>query len=134
MRNPGTTRALLLGRRLTCVALLSTAAACTQDRRNEEARNLASGDPRHGAELIRRYGCGSCHTIPGIPGAKTGVAPPLVGIAGRAYIAGVLPNTPENMVDWIHNPPAVDPKTAMPYLGVSKGEARDIAAYLYTLR
>lgn len=109
-------------------------AACTDERRDAEAMSVANGNPANGQQLIEHYGCGSCHTIPGIPGAKTDVAPPLTGIAGRAYIAGVLPNTPENMVDWIHNPPQVDNKTAMPYLGVSKPEARDIAAYLYTLR
>jgi cytochrome c2 len=92
------------------------------------------GSPEHGGVLIRKYGCGSCHTIPGIPGAKSTVGPPLAGIAGRSYIAGVLPNNPDNMTAWIHNPPAVDSKTAMPYMGISAAEARDIAAYIYTLK
>jgi hypothetical protein len=38
------------------------------------------------------------------------------------------------MIRWIENPPGVDEKTAMPYMGVTPGDARDIAAYLYTLR
>jgi cytochrome c1 len=62
------------------------------------------------------------------------VGPNLQGIASRAYIAGVLPNTPDNMVRWIQNPQAVDEKTAMPNVGVSSRDARDIAAYLYTLK
>ena len=50
----------------------------------------------------------------------------------RMYIAGVLPNTPENMLRWLQNPPAVDPLTAMPNLGVTEADARDMAGYLYT--
>jgi cytochrome c len=38
------------------------------------------------------------------------------------------------MVRWIVNPPAVDSLTAMPALGVTPREARDIAAYLYRQR
>jgi cytochrome c len=135
MRNGAGGRTMRLGRRFAgAMAVAVALAACTRDRRSGEASALAQGDPERGAELIRKYGCGSCHTIPGIPGARTTVGPPLAGIAGRAYVAGVVPNTPDNLVDWIHNPPQVDSKTAMPYLGVSKAEARDIAAYLYTLR
>jgi cytochrome c1 len=62
------------------------------------------------------------------------VGPPLDRIATRGYIAGVLANTPQNMVRWLRDPPAVDARTAMPDLGLSEAEARDIAAYLYTLK
>jgi cytochrome c1 len=72
--------------------------------------------------------------IPGIAGAEGEVGPPLRGVGGRAYIAGVLTNTPDHMVRWIVNPRAIDSLTAMPNLGVTEGEARDIAAYLYTRR
>jgi cytochrome c1 len=83
---------------------------------------------------MQQYGCGSCHTIPGIPRANTLVGPSLEHIASRMYIAGVLPNTPANMLRWLQNPPAVDPLTAMPNLGVTEADARDMAGYLYTLR
>ena len=52
----------------------------------------------------------------------------------RTYIAGELPNTPDNLVVWLKNPRAVEPKTAMPVLGLSDEQARAVAAYLYTLR
>jgi putative membrane protein len=101
----------------------------------QEAAHLTRGGSAHrGADAIRRYGCGACHTIPGIAGAKGQVGPPLAGVGGRAYIAGVLTNTPEHMVRWIVDPQAVDSLTAMPLLGVSAAEAKDIAAYLYTRR
>ena len=95
---------------------------------------ITGGDPDRGREAIRRYGCGTCHAIAGVAGAEGRVGPPLTGIASRAYIAGVLPNEPGNMMRWIMNPQAVDSQTAMPMVGVTERDARHIAAYLYTLR
>jgi cytochrome c2 len=95
---------------------------------------LTGGRASHGPALMRAYGCGACHTIPGVRGATTVVGPPLRGIASRSFIAGVVANTPENMVRWIQNPQAIDDKTAMPNLRVGARDAADIAAYLYTLR
>jgi cytochrome c1 len=92
-----------------------------------------AGHPERGAELITRYGCGSCHTIPGIDRADGLVGPPLTRFGARSYIAGELPNNAENLQHWISNPQAVEPGTAMPNLGVSAIDAQDIAAYLYTL-
>jgi cytochrome c2 len=111
------------------------AAGCRDSRYHDEAIvNMVGGNPDRGPQLIRSYGCNTCHTIAGVDGANGLVGPPLTGIAGRSYIAGVLPNAPENMVRWIENPKAVDSLTAMPVLGVTPADARDIAAYLYTLR
>jgi cytochrome c1 len=92
------------------------------------------GDPHRGASAIRAYGCGTCHTVPGVRGADALVGPPLTNMAERAFIGGVMKNTPENMMRWIQDPPAVDPMTAMPKLNVSEADARDIASYLYTLK
>jgi cytochrome c len=92
------------------------------------------GDPQRGKELIQAYGCGACHIIPGVPGARGLVGPPLNLFADRTMVAGVIPNIPDNLVQWVENPPSIDPKTAMPDLGVSQSQAQDIAAYLYTLR
>lgn len=94
----------------------------------------AIGNARHGKELISSYGCGACHMIPGVQGARGLVGPPLYYLANRSIIAGELPNTPDNLTRWIQHPHSVDPKTAMPELGVSGADAYDIAAYLYTLR
>jgi len=92
------------------------------------------GNAARGKELIRSYGCGACHTIPRVAGAEAIVGPSLQGEATRAYIAGVVPNTPENMIRWIMDPPSIDEKTAMPNLHVPPAAARDIAAYIYTLQ
>jgi cytochrome c len=98
------------------------------------AMELTGGDPDRGALGARRHGCGACHTIAGVPGADALVGPPLTGVRQRAYIAGALPNTPANLIRWIRHPKAVDSLTAMPDVGLTDAEARDIAAFLYTVR
>jgi cytochrome c2 len=62
------------------------------------------------------------------------VGPPLNGIAERAYLAGRLPNTAENMLHWIRFPREVDPDTVMPNMGISQSDARDLTAFLYRLQ
>ena len=94
---------------------------------------IVRGEPEAGKEAIVRYGCGSCHTIPGIDGADAQLAPPLSHFRKRSFIAGQLANTPDNLVRWITDPGGVEPGTAMPDLGVSPQEAEDIAAYLYSI-
>jgi cytochrome c2 len=44
-----------------------------------------------------------------------------------------VPNTPENLMRWIRRPSDVVPGTAMPVLGLSEQDAKDIAAFLYSL-
>ncbi|MCF6369888.1 c-type cytochrome [Rhizobium halophilum] len=95
--------------------------------------NVALGDAERGRLLMRLHACRSCHEIPGLVGAEVHVGPDLSEAGSRRYIAGVLRNTPQNMVQWITNPPAVDPLTAMPDLGVTPAQAADMAAYLYQL-
>ncbi|MGW4298001.1 c-type cytochrome [Micromonospora chersina] len=92
-----------------------------------------TGRPDRGAKLIAQYGCGSCHTVPGVDRAGGLVGPPLTRFGARSYIAGELPNNADNLRRWITDPQAVEPGTAMPKLGVSAIDAQDIAAYLYTL-
>jgi cytochrome c2 len=108
--------------------------AATARRTTVEAEALTGGDVEAGRAAVKTYGCDACHTIPGVVDARGLVGPPLIQIANRIYIAGVLTNTPDNLIEWIQNPPGIDPRTAMPNLGVDETAARDIAAYLYTLR
>jgi cytochrome c2 len=91
---------------------------------------LGPGDPERGRVEIARAGCGACHVIPGIRGARGRVGPPLGDFRRRIYIAGRLPNTPEALALWIQDPPAIKPGTAMPAVGVDAPAARDMAAYL----
>jgi mono/diheme cytochrome c family protein len=98
------------------------------------AMELTAGDPDIGKRLVRRYGCAGCHTIPGVPGSMGQVGPDLTGVAARVYVGGVINNTPDNLIQWIVNPREIDEKSAMPATGISRAEARHVAAYLYTLR
>jgi cytochrome c1 len=101
------------------------------DRRVEA---LTGGDPHAGQQALAHEPCGRCHQIPGVTGARGRVGPPLTAFAGRVYIAGRVYNDPDNLVRWLLDPQSVDPQTAMPPTGLSEREARDMAAYLYTLQ
>lgn len=116
---------------IVLVAGLLAGAGCADP--ELEASHVTGGDPDRGAALISEVGCRSCHTIPGIPGANARIGPPLDGVALRTYIAGVLTNSPDHMIRWLMDPPAVDSLTAMPNLGLTEVQARHIASYLYTL-
>jgi cytochrome c1 len=83
------------------------------------------------ATLMIRYGCAGCHVITGVPGARGQVGPSLAGFASRLYVGGAVANEPGNLVRWLVNPRAVDPRSAMPVTGISDDEARVVAAYLY---
>jgi mono/diheme cytochrome c family protein len=99
----------------------------------EASKAGALGDARRGARALHQYACNACHSVPGITGSLVQVGPPLDGIARRTLIGGRLANTPDNMVRWLRHTHEVDPRTAMPEMGLTEQDARDIAAYLSTL-
>lgn len=120
--------------RVVALALLLAAPACGRDARGAAPPPVGwVGDPARGKALVTRYGCNTCHSIPGIEGASATVGPPLDRFGRRVYAGGRL-NTPEHLVEWIRDPPAVDPRTPMPSVGVTEADARDLAAFLYTLQ
>lgn len=130
----GGARRLAWGAAILCVLSLPACGLEASGPSAEQATALTGGVPDRGEEAIGKYGCGACHTIPGIPGANRTVGPPLGGIGERMYIAGHLANNPDNLIQWIMNPQAIDPKTAMPNMGVTERDARDIVAYLYSIQ
>ena len=95
---------------------------------------VVGGDWQAGKSAIEQHDCGVCHVVPGVRGARGTVGPSLAAFGRRSYIAGKLPNRPGMLTQWIQNAPLLAPDTAMPNLGVTEDEARDIAAYLYRLR
>lgn len=115
-------------------ALVLFSGACRGGDRVASDQRVLGGDSDTGRHLIVENGCGNCHTIPGVRGARGTVGPPLTQFAERDFIAGKFENRPGNLVAWIMNPPELDPGVAMPDLGITEEEARHIAAYLYTLR
>jgi cytochrome c len=111
---------------LLLLLLSATTLGCSHQEHSEDANR--------GRDHIQYYGCGSCHTIPGVPGAHATVGPPLDRMGMRTYIAGTLPNSQPNLVHWVQHPQEVHPGTAMPELGVTPRDAEEIARYLEELR
>ena len=117
------------------VAALLAGTGCDRQQRPTSRHQLvANGDPDVGKTRFARYGCVTCHTIPGVPGAHGSVGPDLAQWADRRFVAGVAPNSPETLVRFILAPQSVAPGTAMPNAGVTERDARHMAAYLYDLR
>jgi cytochrome c2 len=112
--------------------LISLAAALAGCHQPPASEPLTGGNPRVGEKLIESFGCAACHEIKGVPQGQSQVGPSLKDIRKSSYVAGVLPNSAGNLMKWIQHPQAINPRTAMPELGVTEAQARDIAAYLYS--
>lgn len=125
---------LFVGSVLAAVVAGGTMYAQSRARTRIMAEQISGGNSRAGRMAIAAYGCGSCHVIPGIAGARGQTGPALGKIALRATIAGKLANDPAAMARWLEHPQAVIPGNGMPEQGVTRREARDMTAYLYTLK
>lgn len=119
---------LRAGAMLLCALLAS---ACGSEKTQSRVER---GDPERGRLLTQQYQCAACHFIPEVQGVGGDAGPSLKYMGRLSYIAGSIPNQPENMIRFLQNPPAVKPGTLMPALGISEDEARHMAAFMYTLR
>lgn len=118
---------------LLAACALALLAGCAQDPAQvSAAEGLA--DSKKGRHLIFAHGCGSCHVIPGVARASGTIGPSLEAFGRRSFLAGTLPNRPQDLERWIIDPQSINPGTAMPASGVTGEQARHMAAYLYTLR
>jgi cytochrome c len=106
---------------------------CSTSTSTSTGQTVPGGDPGRGQQALQRFGCGACHVIPGVTGARGAVGPPLTSFASRTIVAGRLSNTPDNLTRWIQDPQSIEPGNAMPNLDVSQSDARDMAAYLLSL-
>ncbi len=116
------------GALLLCAVLAS---ACGSQK---NPSRVEGGDPERGRLLTQQYQCAACHFIPEVQGTNGDAGPSLKYMGRLSYIAGSIPNQPDNMVRFLQNPPAVKPGTLMPALGISEQEARHMAAFMYTLK
>jgi len=120
---------LLLPLTLAC-AKSETPASTTTTAPPEPAGNVARGQ-----QLVGQYGCNVCHIVPGIEGPQGSLGPSLAGLASRPTISlGTVQNTRANLVQFIQNPASLNPQSTMAPVGVTPGDAEDIAAYLMTLK
>ncbi|HVL55523.1 MAG TPA: c-type cytochrome [Burkholderiaceae bacterium] len=127
---PSQPRSICTRSAIAAAAVAIGLAACSRAPGNAP---ISGADPERGRLLVRQFGCGACHLIPGVPLAHGNVGPSLERVARQVYLAGVLPNSPDNLVRWIRFPQQISPPSAMPQLNISEAQARDIAAYLLTL-
>jgi cytochrome c1 len=113
--------------------VFAAAGACTGGQTEGAHAAGSPGDPVRGNQIVLSIGCAACHTIPRIRYPRGEVGPSLDRFALRTYIAGVVPNTAENLTHWVMHPQAIEPRTAMPDLGLTQAQAEDVVAFLYTL-
>lgn len=109
------------------IVVVILGAGCDSDR-------ASFGNAARGRELIDRYRCQACHAVPGVTRVAGTTAPSLARFARRSIIAGKSPNTPSNLIAYLQNPRGADPANTMPDLEIPPEDARDLAAFLMTLR
>jgi cytochrome c oxidase subunit II len=86
-----------------------------------------------GKEIFSQSPCVGCHTISGVSAGVLG--PNLTHFGSRTTLAaGILPNTPENVMKWIGNPGHIKPGALMPTLGLHDEQTKALAAYLLSLK
>jgi cytochrome c oxidase subunit 2 len=91
------------------------------------------GPAADGKALYARSACVGCHAIRGVSAGALG--PDLTHFGSRTLFgAGLWPATPENVVAWLKDPPALKPGAKMPNLNLSDAEAQALAAYLIGLK
>jgi cytochrome c len=98
---------------------------------------MTGGDPNAGKEKIIVHDCHSCHEIPGIPVNPDRRGPSLKHWARQSMIIKKWPNTPENLEDFLQHPERMlhgsGLKSEMTMSSVKPGDAKDIAAYLFSI-
>jgi len=127
---PTITASLLL---LTIMLLV----ACAQTFNYERGASMTGGDPAAGKEKIVVHDCHSCHEIPGIPVNPDRRGPSLKHWSKQSTIAKKWPNTPDNLEDFLQHPERMlhgnGLKSEMTMSSVKPADAKDIAAYLYSI-
>ena len=122
-------------KRVSLLLLTIATIACNRAESKVPAAPPPIGDASRGPALAAQYGCNVCHIVPGVDGPQGALGPSLQGVGSRPAISqGAVQNTPENLVKFIQDPAALNPQSSMPPTGVPEADAKDLAAYLLTLK
>jgi cytochrome c oxidase subunit 2 len=101
---------------------------------NEQKEAVEAPAASAGRSAFLAQSCVNCHRIRGTPARGT-YAPDLTHLMARRMLAaGMVPNTPENLRDWVADPQTTKPGCLMPAFGLSDRQRDDIVRYLLTLR
>ena len=104
------------------------------DAMRQPGRDPPDATARKGRDVFMQTRCAVCHTIRGSDAAGQ-TAPDLTHIASRRTLgAGSLPNTPDNLANWIRDPQRVKPGNQMPPNLLADDDLHALVAYLETLR
>ena len=96
----------------------------------------ASGDNsvEAGRRVFESTGCIDCHTVRGTV-ANGRFGPDLTHLMSRETIAaGIAPNTPDNLRQWIQDPDSIKEGSLMPAMKLNDDDLDALVAYLGTLR
>jgi cytochrome c oxidase subunit 2 len=100
----------------------------------EPAAEPTGAEAVAGRTLIETVGCGGCHTIRGTP-LKGTFGPDLTHFGSRSGIAAyTVPNTPENLYEWLKDPQAVKEEVLMPRTALPEQSLWQLVAYLEELQ
>jgi cytochrome c2 len=101
------------------------------------ADSLYDSDATEGKRIFEAKGCATCHRFTGAGTLAAGPLPPGVDLGRGVRYAPDLRHARARLqtgtlVKWIRTPEAIEPKTAMPNLGLTDREARAVAAFVLT--
>jgi cytochrome c oxidase subunit 2 len=103
-------------------------------RQRADAAEPADETARRGRDLFLSGSCMLCHAIQGTT-AHARKAPDLTHVASRSRIAaGRLPNTPDQLAQWIADPHKSKPGVNMPAHALAEDDLRALVAYMGTLK
>ncbi len=132
-------------RHFALAALLATAAGCATEIKGNAANGDAGGNAANGRELFVANACATCHGVTkgtdvtvgpnlvGVVGRKAGTTKSLIGPSENLKNYGVIWNT-ETLDEFLANPNAKVPGTAMIGMLVDPQQRADVIAYLSTLK
>ena len=111
--------------------------SCSQTFNYERGASMTGGDPQVGKEKIVLHDCHSCHEIPGIPVNRDRRGPSLKHWAKQSTIAKKWQNNAGNLEDFLQHPERMlhgsGLKSEMTMSSVKPADAKDIAAYLFSI-
>ncbi|MBM2840538.1 MAG: putative octahem cytochrome c [Bacteroidetes bacterium] len=90
------------------------------------------GSANRGKQVVESAGCLGCHAVGEntkvreARGTSYDIAPELTHVGSKVF--------PDWAFDWVRNPRHYNPTTKMPSLRLTEGEAKDVVAYLMTLK
>jgi cytochrome c oxidase subunit II len=102
--------------------------------KNQQQPGVQDATVAAGRRVFETQACMNCHTVQGT--AATGrFGPDLTHLMSRDTLAsGEIPNTKDNLRQWIKNPDSFKPGSLMPAMQLRDDQLDQITAYLATLK